>query len=64
MNPDRMLNEDVMNEHLSLKLLWEVPYTVHIAPLGWPSSDRSFTLIPLISNLAPSSNDVSACVCA
>ena len=24
MNPDRMLNEDVMNEQLSLKLLWEV----------------------------------------
>ena len=26
MNPDRMLNEDVMNEQLLLKLLWEVPY--------------------------------------
>ena len=26
MNPDRMLNEDVMNEQSSLKLLWEVLY--------------------------------------
>jgi hypothetical protein len=26
MNPDRTLNEGVMNEQSSLKLLWEVPY--------------------------------------
>ena len=26
MNPHHMLNEGVMNEQLSLKLLWEVPY--------------------------------------
>ena len=26
MNPDRMLNEDVMNEQSSLKLLWEILY--------------------------------------
>ena len=26
MNPDRTLNEGVMNEQSSLKFLWEVPY--------------------------------------
>ena len=31
MNPDRMLNEDVMNEQLSLKFLWEVPYKLSFA---------------------------------
>ena len=32
MNPDRTLNEGVMNEQSSLELLWEVPYNEYGVP--------------------------------